>query len=325
MNENFLEPEALPVESVDTGDHAEMSPLEQERLRALYAVDQPLLSEEQGRSLTEMTKHGENHTLLMMSRLKDPVIRDQWLDLLEENQVWLQNTPERRIRFKNELDDDGMPVWEPYFAPREFTPKSRELLSQEIDEAIDRELALTQIDLSVPHMNSFSRMDPQDRHNPLKRSATIGVKASPSTTFSGDPTTHKSVAEAHEKGHVIRAPEHSGYLHQRFAPAFDLSNFNPDTYTKFREEGMSDADILQFAQEYLFNFSEPVEIIERMSQLKNYFGLKGHELFTKEHLDYARNHYLKDGMLDNNMQTFFDAITPETEEAFLKLINSSGI
>ncbi len=62
-----------------------------------------------------------------------------------------------------------------------------------------------------------------------------------------------------------------------------------------------------------------------MSQLKNHFGLKSDERFTKEHLDYARMHYVTDTGFDNRMTPFLKAITPETEESFLELINSSGI
>ncbi len=62
-----------------------------------------------------------------------------------------------------------------------------------------------------------------------------------------------------------------------------------------------------------------------MSQLKNYFGMSGNELFTAEHLRYARKHYIPDTGVDNNMRQFFQAITPEAEGEFLKVINSCGM
>ncbi len=62
-----------------------------------------------------------------------------------------------------------------------------------------------------------------------------------------------------------------------------------------------------------------------MSQLKCYFGMNGDEVFTPEHLVYAREHYVTDTGLDNLMTQFFQAITPETENGFLELINTSGI
>jgi hypothetical protein len=73
---------------------------------------------------------------------------------------------------------------------------------------------------------------------------------------------------------------------------------------------------------YLFTGQE---LAERMSQLKNYYGMKGNEPFTKEHLHYAREHYVQDTGMDNYMKFFFQAITPETEDEFLRIINSSGI
>lgn len=330
MNEDLFKQKSLQ-ELVAGEGQAELSSSEQERLRDLYAVDKSYLGKDQEHTLAEMTKHGENHTLLVLSRLKNPVIREQWLDLLEANQVWLQNTPERQRRLKKdpvtglvEQDDNGLPVWEDYFTPRDFTPKTRELLNQEMEDAIARESAVTNIDFDREYTDSYARVDPEDRYNPLKTTAVIGVKEVADKAYLHDTLLNKVVTEAHEKGHTIRTPEDSGYLRERFTRAFDLSKFNPDTYMKSRE-GLNDEQVLESAKEYLFYFARPVEIIERMSQLKNYFGMKGDELFTKEHLEYARAHYLEDGILDNNMRAFFDAITPETEEAFLELINSSGI
>ena len=58
---------------------------------------------------------------------------------------------------------------------------------------------------------------------------------------------------------------------------------------------------------------------------KNYFGMSSNEQFTKNHLKYVKLHYIEDTDFDNGMKHFFQAITPETEQAFLELINSSGI
>lgn len=49
------------------------------------------------------------------------------------------------------------------------------------------------------------------------------------------------------------------------------------------------------------------------------------EKFTKEHLRYAKEHYIADTGLDNGMAFFFQAISPEKEDAFLEIINNSGI
>jgi hypothetical protein len=42
-------------------------------------------------------------------------------------------------------------------------------------------------------------------------------------------------------------------------------------------------------------------------------------------LRYAKEHYITDTGFDNKMTPFLKAITPETENEFIRLINSSGI
>ena len=63
------------------------------------------------------------------------------------------------------------------------------------------------------------------------------------------------------------------------------------------------------------------EYLARMSQLKNYFGMKGSESFTETHLDLAKQHYVQDTELDNNMTNFLAGINEETREGFIKAIN----
>ena len=71
-------------------------------------------------------------------------------------------------------------------------------------------------------------------------------------------------------------------------------------------------------------FSDPAEIVERMSQVKNYFGMSGTEKFTQEHLDHARERYIQDThSYGLQIQTFFDAI--DNDEKFIHLMNTLGI
>ncbi len=97
-----------------------------------------------------------------------------------------------------------------------------------------------------------------------------------------------------------------------------------DLYTNLNKPKtqISDEEILK-RQEYYQ--TDPNELIERMSQLKNYFGMTGTEKFTLEHLAYARKHYEEDVGMHGFMKTFFDMITPETEEKFIELMNTLGI
>lgn len=62
------------------------------------------------------------------------------------------------------------------------------------------------------------------------------------------------------------------------------------------------------------------EILARMAQLKNYFGFTRDEEFTKQHLDFARCHYVDDTKLDNTMNDFFEKI--EDEDLFIKNMNT---
>ena len=148
-----------------------------------------------------------------------------------------------------------------------------------------------------------------------------------------------SMAIAHEQGHVFRA--YSGkWLKEYFISGFDTSKvvFTQEYYDlskefakifvkspsgEFIRTELSPEDLKKKFIKALF---DPNEIAERMAQLKNYFGMSGNEEFTKAHLVWAREHFIKDlPGCDNGMTHFFQAITPETEERFLYLINNSGI
>lgn len=67
---------------------------------------------------------------------------------------------------------------------------------------------------------------------------------------------------------------------------------------------------------------EPDELLARMAQLKNYYGMKGGEIFTPDHLSYARQHYIEDTQLDNSMGAFFQRITPDKEAVFIEVMNT---
>lgn len=158
--------------------------------------------------------------------------------------------------------------------------------------------------------------------------------------FFCDPITDKeptvletSYVEAHEKGHYLRRLK-STAISNYFAKTVDLSKLSitQEYFEKIKiysikeygkeAEDMTHADVVELITSY---FKYSVEIMERMSQLKNYFGFKGGEIFTKQHLQYAREHYVEDTQMDNYMGFLFDCITPETEECFLQVINNSGV
>jgi len=111
----------------------------------------------------------------------------------------------------------------------------------------------------------------------------------------------KNIIESHEKGHSVR------------------------TYTGKQKKEIE--DVLE--KRWLGNEEQKKylgcaeEIIERMSQLKNYFGFSGSEEFTIEHLYYAREHYVEDVGLDLGMTLFMNAIIDEKK--FLNIMNTYGV
>ena len=108
----------------------------------------------------------------------------------------------------------------------------------------------------------------------------------------------KNIIESHEAGHGVR--KMIGLESTVIRGAIELDKIPTKQKTYFQR-----AD----------------EITERMAQLKNYFGFKAQDIFTQEHLDYAREHYIQDTGLDNSMSVFFGAITKEREAAFIEIMN----
>jgi hypothetical protein len=142
----------------------------------------------------------------------------------------------------------------------------------------------------------------------------------------------KNITESHEKGHTVRKIR-SEAAQEYFKKGFDFNSMTipPERLEKIRDyfhkldlESPAPTDT-QIRESIVSYFSNPMELAERMSQLKNYFGMKGTEVFTKRHLDYARKNYVTDTKMDNHMSEFFQIITPETEGTFLEIINKSGI
>ncbi len=137
--------------------------------------------------------------------------------------------------------------------------------------------------------------------------------------------------EAHEKGHSVRKI-HSLAAGVYVRRGFDLKQLNIsqervgpllEYFKKQNPEEDVTAEIVKEAILYYLN--NPMELVERMSQLKNYFGMSGSEIFTKKHLYYAKEHYVLDTRMDNFMTDFFNVITPETEDAFIEVMNNCGI
>lgn len=274
-----------------------------------------------------------NDSLATISRARNKVIHDQIVELLYQqealeldalkNEEWEPYLPEGwtgEERFKlfkgkrsGRVTDSG------YLNSALQTPlPTREEIAKRLDDSINHAATVTEIEFSSDE--------------PTKDRMTTDWEV----PWTGEKLTRKqmSIVEAHEKGHRIR-PYHNE-LALMFIQGFDPSEveFTEADYEiqeemwkkSFEATGspMPSREELKinYLADYLF---QPNELAERMNQLKNYFGMQGAELFTKAHLDYARTHYVQDTGFDNGMRFMFQAVTPEKEEEFLKLINSAGI
>jgi hypothetical protein len=140
-----------------------------------------------------------------------------------------------------------------------------------------------------------------------------------------------SIIEAHEKGHELRFFDLFawGEAEKIFTESFDV-DFENGQFDKKELERFNNI----YNKKYSFKFASknvadylftPMEIIERMSQIKNYFGMFGDEVFTKEHLSYAKENYVKDTGFDNWMTLFFKSIKPNKEDKFVEIMNTVGI
>lgn len=135
-----------------------------------------------------------------------------------------------------------------------------------------------------------------------------GTVFSDASTLAGVPLTgrQKDIIAAHEAYHgMVTTPAPAA---KEVARGFDGDVYNSIVEKqKLKQPG------------YLRN---PDELMARMAQLKNYYGMQGSETFTKGHLDYARQHYVADTGLDNSMSVFMQAISSRTEPDFLRLMNT---
>ncbi len=135
-----------------------------------------------------------------------------------------------------------------------------------------------------------------------------GTVFSDAATADGVPLTarQKDIIAAHEAYHgMVKAPTAT---QAELSEAFDSKAYFEIVDT----EGIKQPGYLR----------NPDELMARMAQLKNYFGMHDGAAFTKDHLDYARAHYVQDTDLDNSMSLMFRTVTPRTEVNFLRLMNS---
>ncbi len=154
-----------------------------------------------------------------------------------------------------------------------------------------------------------------------------------------------NIIEAHEKGHGIRTFSVKSPITDWIKSGFDFSKISFAPEELGMELGQEQKQIIQDRIRFHFitesegreeknellkgvakdYFETCDELVERMSQLKNYFCMNGDDNFTQKHLEYARKNYIKDTGFKRQMGPFFDAITKKTEKNFLDVINNLGV
>jgi hypothetical protein len=265
-----------------------------------------------------------NDSELLFDRLDNPKILDQIV------QMWMAGykAKEGKIEQRPTQDEDGGIVFDSdgnyVLQDVTFVPPSEEKPREKIAELIKEAKTSTPVFF--------------DGRAPTSEGIGLDWKLPGDVVPS---TKQKSIILAHEKGHLMRqfpgGVEGDAYFREVFGKAFNMNNINfteqdfEDTVAHRKQEkqvtgyGLEDEDYTydRMRESTIGYLSSPEEIVERMGQLKNYFGFKSDEEFTQEHLDYARGQYVKDTGLDNNMRHFFESITDDQE--FLRLINSVGV
>lgn len=234
----------------------------------------------------------KNKTMVMVNRLRNPNIQSQMLSIAKRY-------------------------------PNMFTRPPTEIIAN-INATIEREMLLTHINPKIDAWRSS--------YNGLSKKAIIGTRGKATNQM-------REYIEAHEKEHAVR----SSFMNFRPGVSGDMArSFSKWSWFKEKCKQMIVAAAWSnliatflgpvpaagyFASEVLKStyMHSSWEIYARMSQLKNYFGMEADEEFTAEHLEYARKHYIEDTGLNNNMQAFFDGITPRSQRQFLYTINNFGV
>ena len=294
-----------------------------------------------------------NDSELVMSRVQHPVIRKQLLDLLYEGE-W-QSFLQEYALVQNPgggyvLDQEAVKkrIEEDNARPPHVRAESLRETTSKYERFSNRVVTAEEIRANIKTYERFEQeLKQQIANSETAVKISSGTSAPDMSSISlnwvrpdGKKPSEKewSMYIAHEKGHHLR-PYIWGFFHSHFRRGFDLTRviYSPAEYERdvqfllSADEDKSREEIVQvfthekLRERFLGHVFSGYEIAERMAQLKNYFGMKVEERFTKWHLEYARRNYIKDLDSDNHMTEFFQAITPETTEAFIEIINSSGV
>lgn len=269
-----------------------------------------------------LDSHGEAITKRVLERIDTNEAVDELLPEKTANyqgshtlvQFLRMSSPDFKHKFAQNLlkDVDDEPA----------EPKS--ILERQKTSASEQQQRIDNLDKNLARVYNVTGYAPAEKYE--KKPLHIGISpqyGKPGVVFSdaenkGEPLTdrQKDIINAHENHHAIVLPERSDSLTTKLRYGLDFSIMNLIN----QEREMAGEE--RVSPKYLMHGSE---IAARMAQIKNYFGMTGGEVFTKEHLDYARQNYVNDTGLDNSMSHLFAMITPETELDFIDNMNSLPI
>lgn len=281
------------------------------------------LGQETVKNIHEIIPTQDNETVVFLARISDPIIRERLINDLYLHETTIDS------RAKGSLENGGVVRRSlkdvlkmiKYRTPIQIPQGeiSKDVIARKLDRLIPKVFNETGIvfqeigQLGVSPKLGHPGLIVPHYIDPIRQ-----VRAEPRLI---------SMAEAHEKGHGIRRFVGESEFTRKLAEGFDFASVPQGDLDEYKNlvRVITQGDKEVSNNEVLEYFEQPIEIIERMSQLKNYFGMKSHELFTSEHLNYAREHYLDDYQFPAQMRIFLSAITLKTEARFIELMNTLGI
>ncbi len=255
-----------------------------------------------------------SHTLLLWERIHNPVIKQRLLNNFYEHLSTLDKTAFLQANnYERTL--------------RQAERARKNFIENLTIDKIEKDFDLLARDVfNSTEINYETNPSQPASSGKLGSTGTVYVLATneDGTRFS---VNQLSAFEAHEKGHGIRMFYGDSDFTRRVANAFDFTAITKETADQYREMvmGLRKNTLSKNTADPLKYFESTHEIFERMGQLKNYFGMNADQVFTKDHLEYIRKHYIQYIGFKLQILPFLEAITNEKEDLFIELMNSLGV
>jgi len=262
--------------------------------------------EQQEKTIEEQANYEGNHSLLLFERLQDPDVFNKLVNDIYED--------------RTSVDFSNYDYVDPEYV--KSLQRDEYFVKQDIKLELLEKLQTTSQSTEI----GFSEYGYLKSNKGSEGTGYVEICNSKLNNQFNETVLNKNITEAHEKGHTIRNYDHNSGFTKDLQSVFNFDNLS------FSEEVVEDIqriyEINESKEEIESNMREyflyPWEIVERMSQIKNYFGFSGNEQFTQEHLDYVRENYVKDtGQYAPQIQPFFDAIADDKK--FIEKMNTLGI